>query len=655
MREMQWTEVKRKPFLNAHSRWDVFPRNWKPRTDEEKKVISVFCSNFLDRVKAEDLFDLFGCVGKCVEVAISPRRNKWGKRFGFGRFREEGDTRMLAVRLDAIQIDGVKIYANIPRFERKKVVRGKVSGGEYVAESKGGSEVCAAKEGAFGGVLVRNPGRLSFVEVVASQREAVADQGEGVARSCDFEYKSEPGVKAVLEKAFVGVVSNPGNSYNIQDQFFQEGYFQIKITPLGANLCLLEEEEEGDIEVLIKEAESWWKQWFVKIRPWNVLDVDTERTTWIRFFGVPCHAWKVEFFEKLVQTFGTYICSDESITERSGMEVARVLVRIPIEFMVSVFVNAKVDGVTFRLRLREEFSSLCNVVRKEAQVEESESEDSVSVGDVSRCSYGSFADDFPLGGSPAKEVREEVGVEFSEGEAKETEENPAVNGSGGLPRQINVNSKRVISTKEPFSFDQAIVAAKGNVGLSNDSTSIKEAEDYVANEEGSSVKRVQSDNVVWKGPTSEVAAGKRMKRIKFKKVGCNNGPKCIRKNKSKSFLKKAHDAKREARKDTENRGQMESDPISIFSAENGNNTKEGEKVQSAAAYGVQSEESIIRRNNSRLKENFGSNVGKKLWKMLSDLGVEKSGAEDCVVELDKMEMEERNRVEVRKENNFLFK
>lgn len=39
--------------------------------------------------------------------------------------------------------------------------------------------------------------------------------------------------------------------------FEVEGYFSIKITPRGAKMCLLEEFEEGEINVLIREAKYW--------------------------------------------------------------------------------------------------------------------------------------------------------------------------------------------------------------------------------------------------------------------------------------------------------------------------------------------------------------------------------------------------------------
>lgn len=88
----------------------------------EKEVTSVYISEFPEFSSSRDLFELLGCVGDVVEVSISPRRNKVGKRFGFTRFIEKSDPWMLAVRVDNIQIGGRKIHANLPRFQRGEVV-----------------------------------------------------------------------------------------------------------------------------------------------------------------------------------------------------------------------------------------------------------------------------------------------------------------------------------------------------------------------------------------------------------------------------------------------------------------------------------------------------------------------------------------------------
>lgn len=48
-----------------------------------------------------------------------------------------------------------------------------------------------------------------------------------------------------------------------------EGVFSVKITPLGANLCLLEDLEEAFLVDMLDDGCTWWKRWFNLIRPWQ--------------------------------------------------------------------------------------------------------------------------------------------------------------------------------------------------------------------------------------------------------------------------------------------------------------------------------------------------------------------------------------------------
>lgn len=69
-------------------------------------------------------------------------------------------------------------------------------------------------------------------------------------------YNSKKKELARFKKAFIDIVVNPVMYYNIQTSFKIEGYFTIKVTPLGVNLCLLEECEEGEIRDLLREYRS---------------------------------------------------------------------------------------------------------------------------------------------------------------------------------------------------------------------------------------------------------------------------------------------------------------------------------------------------------------------------------------------------------------
>ncbi|CAI8611952.1 unnamed protein product [Vicia faba] len=72
-------------------------------------------------------------------------------------------------------------------------------------------------------------------------------------------------------------------------------------------------DEEGEIHDLICDAESWWSKWFSVIRPWKASDIDNKQISWICIHGVLSHVRRVEFFEALVGSFGTYICSDDNV------------------------------------------------------------------------------------------------------------------------------------------------------------------------------------------------------------------------------------------------------------------------------------------------------------------------------------------------------
>lgn len=74
-------------------------------------------------------------------------------------------------------------------------------------------------------------------------------------------YKSKETKKEVemnrFSKAWVGVVKKPGLAYGVNQSLLEEGIFSVTATPLGTNLCLLEEKIEGDLELLLKDAGEW--------------------------------------------------------------------------------------------------------------------------------------------------------------------------------------------------------------------------------------------------------------------------------------------------------------------------------------------------------------------------------------------------------------
>ncbi|XP_058749527.1 uncharacterized protein LOC131622508 [Vicia villosa] len=344
---MAWHKVGKRNFKNLTSKWDVSPVGSRLSEAKRNALTSIFFSEIPERITSSEIFELFGCVGDIIEVVISPRRNKFGKRFGFARFENVEDGRVLAVKLDNILIDGRKIHANLPRFSRSFQSRG--SFGVEKAVGEAGKRSGGVPQKHNDGSTMRfssfrnKEGSRSFVDAV-----------KGGKYHCYLSYNSTEENLERFKRAFVGVIVNPGMSYNIQTSFEVEGYFSIKVTPLGANLCLLEDIDDGAVRDLIEEGRSWWSQWFSEIREWREDDVDRERATWLRVYGIPCHAWNFEFFEMIAKTVGTYVCVDDNTQKGEHMDIARILVKTPCMIALNESFSVCINGTVFKIKISED-------------------------------------------------------------------------------------------------------------------------------------------------------------------------------------------------------------------------------------------------------------------------------------------------------------
>lgn len=226
----------------------------------EGEVTTFLFTEFSEDCGAKELYNVFKEYGNVDEVIIPPKKDVRGKRYGFVRFFDMGEAEFLAKRLDSIFIGRRKLHVNIPKHNRRSVKE----------QSKGKEAVHHA---GFGRNVQHNAGRDRRIEVghgdgwgrrtYAQVTTQTRVKQKSVFTHMEYNRKVEDLVR--FERAYVGVVGNSGTTYNIQESFILEGYSKIKATPLGANLCLLEENEPGELEFLVKESKEWLEQWFKEV------------------------------------------------------------------------------------------------------------------------------------------------------------------------------------------------------------------------------------------------------------------------------------------------------------------------------------------------------------------------------------------------------
>ncbi|GAU45707.1 hypothetical protein TSUD_86830 [Trifolium subterraneum] len=230
------------------------------------------------------MFNAFQYYGDIIEVIIPAKLDKRWRRFGFARFDKVVDGHRFEYELDNIIIGRDKIDVNLAHFQRQEGIQG-FEGGRDEKQREGGD-------------LRRTTGNY------------------------DKEKDAEKEDMERLSRAFIGEVVHPGMSYNIQNAFHRQGYFGVKVTPLGSNLTLLEGQEEGEVKDLMEDAKGWLEQWFKEIRPWNPKEIDVERSVWLRHYGVPSHAWNEIFFAQVVKPWDIFINTDDGTLKKNTIDVA---------------------------------------------------------------------------------------------------------------------------------------------------------------------------------------------------------------------------------------------------------------------------------------------------------------------------------------------
>lgn len=79
---------------------------------ERAIATTFFFTEFGLKSKARDMLFEFKELGLVEKVVIPLKKDKFGRRYGFVRFLNVQDTKLLAIKLDNVVLEGRKLYAN---------------------------------------------------------------------------------------------------------------------------------------------------------------------------------------------------------------------------------------------------------------------------------------------------------------------------------------------------------------------------------------------------------------------------------------------------------------------------------------------------------------------------------------------------------------
>lgn len=241
-----------------------------------------FFTNFPDDFGNSEMWKVIYKWGKVWDIYIPKKRDKLGKKYGFVKFKDVNNVKVLEKQLDSIWIGSYRLIVNLAKFDRRQE---KVSptvprlGPHFSLQ---------------GGNCVRNGS--SYANVVSVGKEgtkgtnykALNAQEKDEWKGLTFNVPEED--MGWLEGTFVGEAHDVESSLHMQDNIHSEGIFSINAVPLGGNFVLLLVVGTEDFLNIAREDNKTLSKLFIEICPWSPDFVVRERLVWVNVAGVPAHA-----------------------------------------------------------------------------------------------------------------------------------------------------------------------------------------------------------------------------------------------------------------------------------------------------------------------------------------------------------------------------
>jgi hypothetical protein len=305
----------------------------------DKSSISFYITNFPDEAKTVELWKLFARFDRIGEVYIPNKVDKWGKRFGFVKFKEVRDLERLEERLSDVWMGTYKLRINRARFSRTEVGGRSTGGGGGV------------KNKAVSGEDVATSGR-SFRSALMGCHNAVKGQVEKGSEA--ILVTVEECLLKDLKRSFVGFLANDNEVRRIRNTLYMEGFQDISVKEMGGGMVLLQCARIGVLEGMVKSRAEWLTYYFKEVRPWSPNLVASRRVVWVQVRGIPLHAWGEALFKSLAAKIGVFVDFDESTASGTKLDMARIKISTSHKGLIDTVVKISVQGVLFDIWILEE-------------------------------------------------------------------------------------------------------------------------------------------------------------------------------------------------------------------------------------------------------------------------------------------------------------
>ncbi|MCI15431.1 sulfate transporter, partial [Trifolium medium] len=110
-----------------------------------------------------------------------------------------------------------------------------------------------------------------------------------------------------------------------------------------------------DVATVVGNAKEFFNLFLSNWVRWDKEAPPAQRGAWVRLYGIPLHAWNVNFFKLCVFDCGRFLRADSCAMDKVRLDYARVLIATSSLEVIKKRKNLLVDGILVQIQIVEEW------------------------------------------------------------------------------------------------------------------------------------------------------------------------------------------------------------------------------------------------------------------------------------------------------------
>ncbi|GAU34888.1 hypothetical protein TSUD_144190 [Trifolium subterraneum] len=328
-----------------------------------KRYVSFYFTNFPAELSHFYLRKGFEVCGMLEDDYVAKKRNIYGEPYGFVRFSNVRDVNKLLKALNVVYFGHFSVHTRVARFYRNDVKEGRhlrtVKDGHK--EGHKGTETAEAN-------LIEN-GKACCSRADSSKGCPGAGSRGDFKESdniCDVikekdnriflrNFRTTPDDVMWAQNGIVVTIINGEAVPVVQNRITDAGFQDLILIPMGADKVFIRSSARTDALTIVNSATDFFTLLFSNWMRWGKVVHPYQRGTWVRLYGIPIHAWNVNFFKLCVFDCGRFLRADSCSTDRDRLDFARVLISTSGLEIINRVEKVLVDGALTEIKIVEEW------------------------------------------------------------------------------------------------------------------------------------------------------------------------------------------------------------------------------------------------------------------------------------------------------------